>query len=65
MTWANFLLIIPFSHGWTILLTSPEGGRWAMVELLLTCTYYVSFLMLASQMKKAAIQNQVIQNKES
>jgi uncharacterized membrane protein len=56
MSWASFLLLIPFCHGLMVWLTSPEEVRYGMVELLLTSTYYVSFFLLMSAMKKQKLQ---------
>ncbi|PIP79045.1 MAG: hypothetical protein COW84_10320 [Gammaproteobacteria bacterium CG22_combo_CG10-13_8_21_14_all_40_8] len=52
MTWANFVLIIPFSHGWMIWLTSITESTWGLVELTLSSTYYLCFLTLSSRIKK-------------
>ena len=61
MSWASFILLIPFCHGLMVWLTSPEELRYGMVEFLLCSIYYVSFFALMSAMKKQKLQDQANQ----
>ncbi len=61
MTWANFVLIIPFSHGWMMFLASVSESHFGLAELIFSSGYYVSYLTLAKRIKKA----QKLQQSES
>lgn len=45
MTWANFILLIPFSHAIMVWLSTPPESRWAMTELVLTSSYFICFML--------------------
>ncbi len=52
MSWASFLMVIPFSHGVMVWLAGADESRWGMAELLLTIVYFVSFMLMAKKLKQ-------------
>ncbi|HFB66091.1 MAG TPA: DUF2069 domain-containing protein [Aeromonadales bacterium] len=52
MTWANFILLIPFSHAIMVWLSTPLESRWAMTELILTSSYFICFMLSMKKMAK-------------
>ncbi len=51
MTWANFILLIPFSHAIMVWLSNPEEARWAMTELLLILLYFTFYTLSVKRLK--------------
>ncbi len=52
MTWASFILLIPFSHALMVWLTTPLESRWAMTELILTSSYFICFMLAMKKFSK-------------
>ena len=57
MSWASFLMVIPFCHGVMVWLSSPTESRWAMAELLLTVVYFTSFMTMAKMLKRQSAES--------
>jgi len=55
MSWASFLMLIPFCHGIMVWLTSANEVYYGMIELLLVSSYYLSFFLLMAAMKKQKV----------